>query len=227
MKSKLPVLIFGLLSFLVVTQNTNAKTLTLLALPDSTCCAPDSLEFVSENYPEFCVSWHVSTDSTCKAPIGFEVQWKLQFGFLWHTKTISYSSGSTILFCDTIAGCGTHQWRVRTICYDSSYSDWVDGKKFNVTGCLPEDRIASSGLTLSPNPASTTITLSANLESPGPLQITIVDISGKPVYTKNINTGKLAYFRENISVTGWRKGMYFINIKSNGVFIKPGKFIKE
>lgn len=208
-----------LTAFLLCNQNVNAEIRK--PVYDSTCCAPDSLRFVSINCPIFCVSWRVPSDSLCKQPIGFEVQWKLLAGTVWNDKVITYSSGTTITFCDTVAGMGVHVWRVRTICSDSTYSDWVNGNKFNSPCIGGADR-----LSISPNPASGNITIRTSLNNSKAARISIVNLAGKNVIEKtaNIHNGQLI---EELSVSSLQRGIYFVNILVNGVTINRASFMKQ
>lgn len=208
-----------LITFFLCNQNANAET--RIPVYDSICCAPDSLRFVSINCPIFCVSWRVPSDSLCKQPIGFEVQWKLLAGAVWNDKVVSYSSGTTITFCDTVAGNGVHVWRVRTICSDSTYSEWINGNKFN-SPCIGQgDR-----LSISPNPASGNIIIRTSLNNYKAVRISIVNLAGRNVIDKtvNIQNGQLI---EEVSVSGLPRGIYFVNIIFNGVVINRASFMKD
>lgn len=204
---------------------TNVKAENRRNTYDSTCCAPDSLRVVSTNYPVFCVSWNVHIDSTCRTPQAFEIQWKPLFGTIWKSKIVPYTSGTTINFCDSVDTCGTYLWRVRTICDDSTYSDWVDGKKFTIP-CDHDGPNNTQYLSISPNPASESITISVKYIRPGPIKISIVNMAGKNVLDKIANA-ESNKFREKISINGWRRGIYFVNILANGVVISRGSFVKE
>ena len=133
----------------------DVKAETKIPTYDSTCCSPDSLRFISALYPIFCVSWKVPSDSACRVPQGFEIQWKLLSGTIWKNKIVTYTSGTTITFCDSTDSCGIYVWRVRTKCNDSTYSNWVNGNKFT----MPCDRDNVQKLSILPNPASEKITI--------------------------------------------------------------------
>jgi len=126
------ILCLLLIFFFGSTFINKAKAEKRSPLIDSTnCCTPDSLRVISVTDSIFCVRWHVKTDSNCTHPQAFEIHWKLRFGSVWKTKTITYTSGNIIDFCDTV-DCGVNIWEVRTKCNDSTYSDWVPGNKFTI-----------------------------------------------------------------------------------------------
>lgn len=225
MTTKIHLLAFcSVITFILCTENVKAEN--KIPTYDSTCCRPDSLRFISANYPIFCVSWKIPSDSMCRAPQGFEIQWKLLSGTIWKTKVVTYTSGTTITFCDSTDSCGLYVWRVRTICNDSTYSDWVNGNKFTML-CDHDIRDNVQNLSISPNPASERITINTRHIKPGQFKISIVNMVGKNVLEKIINTQGDDQLREKLSVSGWQKGIYFVNIFTNGVVISRGSFVKE
>lgn len=143
----------------------------IIAAPiDSVCCNPDSLKVVSVNYPVFCVSWRISSDSMCKTPYGFAVQWRLLFPATgaWTERIKIYTGGTLINFCDTLTNCGVYQWRVRAICDttgDSTYSDWVYGNKFS-TNCDGGVGKTYNGLKKAPGASTNIANLSTQIRKP-------------------------------------------------------------
>ncbi len=132
MKTKLlPVIIFTIVSF-----STKANALIQNPLTDTVCCTPDSLKIVSVNYPVFCVSWHVRSDSGCRLPYSYEVQWRYYPSTNpWNGAIVTYTGSTTLSFCARVDTCRTYQWRVRTICdtlNGGHYSDWVYGNKIGM-----------------------------------------------------------------------------------------------
>lgn len=132
MKTKM---LYGLFTFSLFLSLSQVYAKDKRPFADTTCCTPDSLKVVSLNYPIFCVSWHVPSDSSCIRPYGFIIQVaKFPGSGPWKEKIVIYSTGGIINFCDSIDSCGAHQWRVKTICISNgitTYSDWVYGNKFN------------------------------------------------------------------------------------------------
>ncbi len=145
MKTKFQLIAIAITILSFYTGKVNAEI--KLPIIDSTCCKPDSLKVVSTNYPVFCVSWQISTDSTCQRPYGFEIEWRpFPSASPWYNKIVIYTGGTVINFCDSVINCGNYQWRVRTICDTAgvtTYSDWVYGNKFAMTNCLEGLQIPS------------------------------------------------------------------------------------
>jgi hypothetical protein len=225
MRTKIHLLALSLvIIFLFRAENVKAENNQLYT--DSTCCAPDSLVFISATYPVFCVSWHVRSDSVCHHPQGFEVQWKLLTVTVWKSKTVTYTTGTIINFCDSVDTCGAFQWRVRTKCTDSTYSDWVYGKKFTII-CGIRRVILVPALSIAPNPANSGIVVTAKNMKPGPVKITIANMFGKTVLEKTAYVGSDGQLVEKLPVSGSQKGIYFVSIVTNGVVISRGRFLKE
>lgn len=221
--------IWTLLAFFFFAGDVNAGTNRLLgktiSLPDSTCCPPDSLGVISLNCPDFCFRWHVPDDSTCRTIMGFQVEWKLLLGSVWTSQYVPYTSGTSVTYCGTLDTCGSFIWRVRTKCNDSTFSDWVYGPTKFSCPC-DHDRGMKKNLSISPNPAYENITLSTDGIKPGRIRISILNMTGKNVFEKNIYV-RSGLLREKLSVSGWRRGLYFISIIADGVVIRNGSFLKE
>ena len=217
------VALFSVMTFLLNTEN--AKAGNKMPGPDSTCCTPDNLTLVHINYPVFCVRWKVRSDSTCINPQGFEIQWKLLSAAVWQSQIVTYTSGIYIDYCDSVDTCGAYQWRVRTKCNDSLHSSWVYGKKFTMSCDSGDARVQH--LSISPNPATASVTITARNIKPGSLKISVVDIAGRNVAEKIVYTRGDKQLLEKLSVGSWPKGIYFVNILSNGTVISRGRFLKE
>lgn len=206
------------------TENYSSESKLMFA--DTVCCPPDSLKVISTNYPVFCVRWKVKRDSACKRVAAFEVQWKLVASTVWSSQIVSYTSGDTVSFCQSVFTCGLYQWRVRTKCTDSSFSTWTNGAKFNFS-CLNRSQQASSArITTSPNPATDNITISMGDMPSGKLQLAIADITGNIVISRAIY-GSRGQLQERIQVSALRRGTYFINIMADGVIKARSIFIKQ
>lgn len=152
---------------------------------ETTCCAPENLNFVSVNGSIFCVEWNIPSGPGCETPLAFEVQWKLKTGTIWKSKIVPYVSGSVISFCDTTDGCGTQQWAVRTICSGYTYSDWVYGNKFDMN-C--ESGIVSSAKNIfnSSKPVKDNVAYITRAIDLNRVQLEMLDIVSKSYYRKKI-----------------------------------------
>ena len=169
--------------FLFLTGKVKATEDNPFFYDSTTCCTPDSLIPISTNHFQFCVSWHVRTDSGCNTPQGFEVQWRCLSNDVWQSKYIVYTSGTTITFCDTANCCGTHTWRVRTKCNDSTYSDWVFGNKFNID-CTQRP--------ISYNPAFNNINIISKLRKAETPKISSIANIGSQTALKNPMSSKIS-----------------------------------
>ena len=233
MRTKIHLLAFLLgITFFLTSENVNAVPTGSDSFREiktplyDTCCGPDSLKVVSTNYPVFCVSWQVRIDSICSAPQAFEIRWRSFFSQVWKSKIVTYTSGTTINFCDSVDTCGLHVWQVRTKCNDSTYSNWVSGSKFTMP-CDHDGPNSPQILSISPNPANERITINAKNVKPGPAKVSITNIIGKIVYEKMITSKIGNQLREQLSISEWQKGIYFISISMNGVVISRASLIKE
>jgi hypothetical protein len=237
MKKQFRNFFFIFLAAIFSVLSINAKN--KIGLIDTTCCTPDSLTVVSLNYPVFCVSWHVRTDSGCTTPYGFIVQWKKFIGTdLWKEKIVLYTSGTTVNFCDSIDSCGRWLWRVRTICKidsnNTTYSDWVYGPRFapQPIDCNHDfsrqgtsEKSSTSRFEIVPNPASNRITILTNETMDKKSVISITDAAGMSYYRKQ---GIAQGGGKNIpiDISALKPGLYFIRMETaKGVFIKS--FVKQ
>jgi hypothetical protein len=202
------------------------KTFVISCNGGSSCCPPGNLTVISTNYPGFCVRWEAPTDTTCYRPQAFEVQWKLLTATIWHSQTVTYTSGTIINFCDSVDTCGSFQWRVRSKCNGRSFSDWVYGKKF-VMSCDSIHQRRVQHLSISPNPGSASIVITVRNIKQGPVKIIVADIAGRVFKEKTVYVRNDKQLMENLSAGSWQKGIYFISILSDGAVISRGSFLKE
>lgn len=222
-KTSLSALVL-VITFLLNSKNVNAKS--NIPVIDSVCCMPDSLTITSVVYPMFCVRWKVPSDSTCLRAQRYEVQWKHLTDSIWQSQVVIDSSGTYVNFCDSVDTCGVYQVRVRTKCNDSTYSNWTGIKKF-LTACGSGRASRIEPLSISPNPASTSIFITAKDIQPGPVKILVVNMAGRVVAEKITYAIVKDQLMEKLSIGTLPKGLYFISILSNGRVIKRGKFLKE
>jgi len=87
----------------------------------------------------------------------------------------------------------------------------------NTIGCpvLNVTTLHSNALSIYPNPASTELTIT-NTEKI--INVSITDLTGREVYTRNYNTNKV-----NVNIAGIAAGIYFVKVNNNAV----RKFVKE
>ncbi len=222
--STLARIIICLLSFFLLHSN-SVKAENVKPAIDSVCCPPDSLTVTSVIGELFCVRWKVAQDSNCKAPIGFIVEWKLLVGTLWHSKTVTYTSGAYVQFCDTADCQGATAWRVRTICNDNSLSDWVPGNKF-IVACDHDRPVSAPKISVSPNPSSSSVFVTGKFEKVLDVMITVTSITGDRQLEKSMHliNGKLSL---PLSIANWRQGTYYITVSEKNRVLAKTVFLKE
>ncbi len=89
---------------------------------------------------------------------------------------------------------------------------WVDNLAFSGTATFVEDQARGvRGLTIYPNPSSTTFFVDFNLEKSQNIEIQMIDLNGKLVKEADIGSvnGATKY---SLSIDGIAKGEYFINV---------------
>ncbi len=136
MKTKFVLIALLLTSFL--SFNSKANTGLSLPLTDS-CCRPINVRINSTSYPQFCMSWRVLPDTSCTTPQGYMLEWKnVTSSGPWTQRTVIYTGGIVINFCDYVSECGTYEFRMRTICDSTNgvFSVWAYAANFTMTNCL-------------------------------------------------------------------------------------------
>ena len=91
---------------------------------------------------------------------------------------------------------------VRAFCSETLISTWSDVKSFTTTQTGISD-VMNSNVSLYPNPASQTVTISG---FEGEATVSIVDLNGREVYSTTAN-GTVT-----VDVTGYAQGAYFVRI---------------
>ena len=135
---------------------------------------------------------------------GYDNQW-----YLDHS-AIPGAKGPTL----DITFNGTYDLTVSNTYHCSSTSD-----DFVVEDLLPsgvkQSQDISSGLTLSPNPASETAIASFSLQSPERIHLSIVDLTGVNVLTKSDLTFPTGPASLPIDIKRLPSGTYFVRIQTN------------
>jgi len=204
------------------------------------CCRfPDSLKIKSVFDSSFCLQWnaHISgvDSSGCDTARSFEVQYKPLGDTIhgWNDSIKRYNGKTTVTFCDTASPCKKYQWRVRNICVhngDTTYSAWINGPRI-VMNCDTGHLLSNHSITqlqahhvsITPNPATSSIVISGSYV--GTVQIDIVNMNGKKVYTNTIQSvqGKLSL---PITISAFDKGIYFVTVSDTKSSVKVN-FIKQ
>ena len=102
----------------------------------------------------------------------------------------------------------TYDVYVRSVCTAGVTSDWSDVVSFETQDVAIDD-VDNASISLYPNPASSTVTLTG-IE--GDATVTVVDMNGRESGKWKVESGKLT-----IDVTGYAQGAYFVRITGERV----------
>lgn len=137
-------------------------------------------------------------------------------------------TGSTVSFhLDTLLHCAQYQWGVRTQCKHGDslyYSSYVNGTNFTTTCDTGHLLKTTAPVKVSPNPAFSSIQVTADLKEESAAIITVSDVYGNKKLIQKFNSiGKKLL--TSIDVSRLPKGTYFITVV-NGKNISKATFIK-
>ena len=105
----------------------------------------------------------------------------------------------------------TYDVYVRSVCAAGVTSDWSDVVTFETQDVAIDD-VDNASISLYPNPASSTVTLTG-IE--GDATVTVVDMNGREVYTQALKQSSNQTI--TIDVTGYAQGAYFVRITGDRV----------
>lgn len=170
--------------------------------PD-TCYVPTNLHLVGATSSALTLDW---------TPAGSESQWQLQVdagqpvNVSSHPYTLSGLTAST-----------TYSVKVRALCGSDNYSDWSAAVSVATAageepgpGPGPGDGIAdvfAASVVLSPNPASSTVSISAD----GLRSVELIDMSGRVQGEWNAANGEI-----KLDVGQMARGVYFVRLHADG-----------
>ena len=83
-----------------------------------------------------------------------------------------------------------------------------------------------SGVSIYPNPSSSSVNLEMNIATPSEVSIQVTDLSGKVVATQNLGFLPLGKNQTTIQSASFNNGLYYVTISSNGTSVTK-KFIKN
>jgi len=83
-----------------------------------------------------------------------------------------------------------------------------------------------SGVSIYPNPSSSSVNLEMNIANPSEVSIQVTDLSGKVVATQNLGFLQLGKNQTTIQSASFNNGLYYVTISSNGTSVTK-KFIKN
>lgn len=99
----------------------------------------------------------------------------------------------------------------------------------NITSTTGINTISNGeNITLAPNPNNGQFTLTVSANSAANYTADIIDVDGRLVYSKKINTNGITPTQQTIDIYTLSKGMYFVQLKTeNGLLVKSQKIIRN
>ena len=97
---------------------------------------------------------------------------------------------------------------------------------FDPTIGINETTNEISGVSIYPNPISSSVNLEMNIANPSEVSIQVTDLSGKIVATQNLGFLPLGKNQTTIQSASFNNGLYYVTISSNGTSVTK-KFIKN
>lgn len=97
---------------------------------------------------------------------------------------------------------------------------------FDPTIGINETSTEISGVSIYPNPASSSVNLEMNIANPSEVSIQVTDLSGKIVATQNLGFLPLGKNQTTIQSASFKNGLYYLTVSSNGTTVTK-KFIKN
>ncbi len=97
---------------------------------------------------------------------------------------------------------------------------------FDPTIGINENSTEISGVSIYPNPSSSSVDLEMNIATPSEVSIQVTDLSGKVVATQNLGFLPLGKNQTTIQSASFNNGLYYVTISSNGTSVTK-KFIKN
>ena len=110
------------------------------------------------------------------------------------------------------------------------FSGWGEAPyislNFDPTIGINETTTEISGVSIYPNPSSSSVNLEMNIANPSEVSIQVTDLSGKVVATQNLGFLPLGKNQTTIQSASFNNGLYYVTISSNGTSVTK-KFIKN
>ncbi len=97
---------------------------------------------------------------------------------------------------------------------------------FDPTIGINETSTEISGVSIYPNPSSSSVNLEMNIANPSEVSIQVTDLSGKVVATQNLGFLPFGKNQTTIQSASFNNGLYYVTISSNGTSVTK-KFIKN
>lgn len=139
-------------------------------------------------------------------------QFELEYGIFGTSRgqgTRVSVSGTTYTITD-LEPETNYQVSVRTVCGENAYSDWSDVQPFTTEAQQGIDDVDNAAISLYPNPASSTVTLTG---IDGEATVTVVDMNGREIQTIKHSDNQAI----TIDVSQLAQGAYFVRIAGERV----------
>ena len=160
-----------------------------------TCAVPTGVTVSGITTNSATVTW-TSTGAT---------KYEVEYGFSGYNQgegTPAIVEGATSYTITGLSQNTEYDVYVRAFCSETLVSSWSDAKSFT-TDQIGISDVMNSNVSLYPNPASQTVTISG---FEGEAMVSIVDLNGREVYSTTAN-GTVT-----VDVTGYAQGAYFVRI---------------
>jgi hypothetical protein len=189
------------------------------------CTIPINIKVASINDSTF-IKWEVLSTTGAL----FEVQYRNANDSIWKSLR-SQSLYSVIL---GLQKCTKYIIRVRAVCADNQFSDWVE-TTFSF-GCLIGDGSTEAALisnsvkdfSIYPNPGNEYLQVSYKLEQESEVNIDMLNLQGQVVSTiKGGVQGAGNYMQVFENLNDTKAGMYLIIVRANGKVTNTQKWIKQ
>lgn len=178
-----------------------------------TCAAPTNLNVVVSNRSA-AVTWDPSPDA-----ISYNVRVREVGANNWST---SNTTGTSITI-NGIKKNRTYEFEVQSVCDGTpATSEWV-GITFGARQSGNRLTSSNDGLTLQPNPVSQTLTLSWTDLGDSPVQLTVVDVTGRMVYSDATVLPGVGGYR--IQVSNWPAGIYLLTLQDDKGILVTERFV--
>ena len=87
---------------------------------------------------------------------------------------------------------------------------------FNPSVSVQDEEFNESNLVLYPNPASQNANLEFELMNESEVRINVVDVTGKQVYSENMNTLNSGNHKIKVNTSNFKEGIYFVTLNTEG-----------
>lgn len=147
----------------------------------------------------------------------FLIEYRKEGTMTWDSNE---SAGLEELITD-LEKCNSYEFRIQTICNDSTSSDFSDIFIFN-TKCdvgIGEIEKGISKVKIFPNPFAENIYVTFNLDKRSMIEVELVTVDGQIIFSANSKKNQGKQFMEISDLKNLSQGIYFLKIKTDDNFI--------